>query len=272
MATATTTAAPAPLYWPLPPALRHLSLDLAEMAALAALQPPASLDVVSIGGGGAFFLPDERHNAAQNEVLEDDVEETECCYKVPAGCGTAMRGTAALLSGRMQERALTVCLLDSEWYWCLKGDAAPVGHAAWISELRPMGLRSLCLAQLALEAGDMVQLAAAVPDLEELALKICQLPPNALPVLRHLPRLRRLEILGWDAYWPADLSEDALQCQLLGLCAGEAGAPDLSLRFGADGEEFQEYLHFAIGWVQQQLPPLRCHRRVEAEVVQFPLL
>ncbi|KXZ52358.1 hypothetical protein GPECTOR_10g992 [Gonium pectorale] len=37
---------PAPLSWPMPPALRHLSLELAEVAALAALRPPQSLEVV----------------------------------------------------------------------------------------------------------------------------------------------------------------------------------------------------------------------------------
>ncbi|KXZ50568.1 hypothetical protein GPECTOR_16g743 [Gonium pectorale] len=142
-------AAPAPLSWPLPPALRHLSMDLAEVAALAALRPPTSLEVVAIRSG--FCSPDEY---ADIDTLE----------QVPAGCGGAMRRAAAFLSGRMQNRALT--MIHTSACDFLRGEAAPIGHTAWISELRPMGLRSLRLERLALEAGDMVQLAAAVPELE----------------------------------------------------------------------------------------------------------
>ncbi|KXZ50559.1 hypothetical protein GPECTOR_16g734 [Gonium pectorale] len=218
-ATAAATAAPAPLSWPLPPALRHLSLEFAEVAALAALRPPASLEVLAIS------------------------------------------------NGHMELTVNLTALADDGGH--LRGEAAPIGHAAWMSELRPMGLRALRLERLALEAGDMVQLAAAVPELEELSFRFCQLPPDALLVLRHLPRLRWLEILDWDEFWPDEMPEETLRCQLLGLCAGEAGAPDLSLRFGTDEKELRVCLRSAVGWVTQQLPLLRCHRRVEAEVGSF---
>ncbi|KXZ50562.1 hypothetical protein GPECTOR_16g737 [Gonium pectorale] len=132
-----------------------------------------------------------------------------------------------------------------------------------------MGLKSLRLERLALEAGDMVQLAAAVPELEELSFRACLIPPDTLLVLRHLPRLRWLEILDWDEFWPDDMPEETLRCQLLGLCAGEAGAPDLTLRFGSDDKGLEECLKSAVEWVQQQLPLLRCRRRVEAEVGAF---
>ncbi|KXZ41730.1 hypothetical protein GPECTOR_302g825 [Gonium pectorale] len=259
---------PAPLSWPLPPALRHLRLDQAEVPAMAALRPPASLQVVEMSEStdakcnrlGLFFHPPAMA-AAEEWIVDDEADEDALFYKLPEGCGPAMRGAVALLAGRLKSNELCICLPDTSAY--LTGEGDPAGHAAWIRELRPLRLKSLCLGQLALSAGDLVELVVSAPDLEELILVDCHVEAGTLPLLNRLNRLKSLEI-DHPGTWHHELAPGMLRSQLLGLCAADTGSPEERMTVEVTGYSEGEGLRFedAAGWVRGQLRVLGCRRQV----------
>ncbi|KXZ44697.1 hypothetical protein GPECTOR_63g25 [Gonium pectorale] len=255
---------PAPLSWSLPPALRHLCLDQAEVPAMAALRPPASLEVVEMSEPtkakhcrlGLFFHP-TAVTEAEGWIVED---EDTTFYKLPGGCGPAMRGAVAFLAGRLQPNELCVCIPDTCAYLTAEGD--PAGHAAWIRELRPLRLKSLCLCQLALGAGDLVELVVSAPDLEELVLNDCHVAAGALPLLNRLSRLKCLTI-SIPRTWHHELAPGMLRSQLLALCATDTGPEGaVTVEITDYSEEDGVWLEEAADWVHDQLRVLGCRRRV----------
>ncbi|KXZ52361.1 hypothetical protein GPECTOR_10g995 [Gonium pectorale] len=256
---------PAPLSWPMPPALRHLSLVLAEVAALAALRPPQSLEVVEID------LPDDQ------KVCEDisscgftgfffhTLPGNHEQHRLPAGSGLAMRGAVTLLTDRLQSGApLCVCTSASQLVGFVEGEADPVGHTGWLAELRPMGLTSLRLDSLALDAADLVQLVASVPDLEDLTFYNCDLTIGALPVLHRLTHLRRLEFYGPYLWSDPEVQPDLVRGPLLGLCAADSWRPELELVFNVHDTAEQETLEGTMAWVKRQMQLLGSRRRMKA--------
>ncbi|EFJ52748.1 hypothetical protein VOLCADRAFT_86037 [Volvox carteri f. nagariensis] len=75
--------------------------------------------------------------------------------------------------------------------WPLR--APLVGHAVWISEMRPLGLVSLELYGIGMRAGD-VEAVSELSTLQRLTLASGELEVDALPYLANLPELEYLEL------------------------------------------------------------------------------